>query len=263
MEILDFMKELALRAGTLAASMREAGMAYTLKASSQMVTIADQAVEKLIVEEIRGRFPGHLIWAEETAAAVDAAAVFSEPLWIIDPIDGTTNYAHQQLHSAVSIAYAEGGIVKAGVVHAPFLHETYTASKGGGAHLNGDSIRPALNTPLERALIACGHPSPEELPRCVAQIGAVFRNCFDIRRLGAASIDICWVACGRLHGFWETLQPWDIAAAGLIAREAGATVGRLSPPPVPPSVPSDLNSKDFLVAAPQLFEPLKELLLKA
>jgi len=263
-DILQFARETALSAGALAAEMRRPGLAYDMKSAGQMVTAADTAAENLILGAIRRRFPDHLIWAEETAAEVERARLFHEPAWIVDPIDGTTNFAHGQWHVGVSIAYCEAGRVRAGVVHMPFLNETFTAAAGCGAHLNGVPIRCSRDAKLEGALIGIGRPGDDAERRSfVAQLHAVLQHCFDVRRLAAAAGDICYVACGRLHGFWESLHSWDMAAACLIAREAGAEVGHIGALPEPLPVPLDLYPEELLVAAPCVYARLEALLRQA
>ncbi|MFH1571363.1 MAG: inositol monophosphatase family protein [Gemmatimonadota bacterium] len=156
------------------------------------------------------------------------------PLWIVDPIGGTVNYTYGHPQVFVSIAFALDGQVQVGVVHAPFQGETFAAARGAGARLNGEPIRPSDSAELRRALVATGFPYERErrealLPR----LRQVLLHCRGIRRAGSVAIDLCWVAAGRLDGFYETLSPWDIAAGRLMVTEAGGgwgTCGRTERP---------------------------------
>lgn len=223
-----------------------------------LVTSADIAAEKSIVDTIRAAFPNDSLLTEEAHSDCNADKLGANRLWIIDPIDGTTNFATGQLHCAVSIAFAINGKVQLGVVYAPFLDEFYTAEIGKGAQLNGRSISVGACTALNQALVATGFPYRREqtLAKTIRQIQNILSNCRDMRRLGAASIDTCWVACGRLDAYYEDVKPWDIAAAGLIAREAGAKTGCYADP----LESNDLNGNAFMVSNSQIFEALRAII---
>lgn len=239
------------------------GNEYTveMKGKRDLVTTADLKAEQIILKCICEQFPDHHILSEETAPEVPARDLFEGPLWIIDPVDGTSNYAHQHKHVGVSIAFAVDGEVKVGVVECPFLKETFYAIKGQGAFLNGKPISVTDTEVLEEALIGTGFPyERDNLDTIINRVGLVLKNCRDLRRNGAASIDLCWVACGRLDAFYETLSPWDFAAGLLIAREAGAAVDHLGGTPDSQLYPPDLYGDELAVANPALLAKFKLLL---
>ena len=202
------------------------------KGDIDLVTEADIESERIIVDAIRERFPDHFILAEESD--VREALDSSNDKWVIDPLDGTTNFAHQLPFFAVSIAYVQNGTPIVGVVLCPDTGELFTAMKGKGAELNGREIHVSESTDISESLLATGFPYDlkqhlvpimKRLERCVSASRGV-------RRLGAAALDLCYLACGRFDGFWEQhLKPWDTAAGELIAREAGATVTNFSNDP--------------------------------
>jgi myo-inositol-1(or 4)-monophosphatase len=262
--ILEFSRALARKAGTLILQERAAlkGLSTSFKGDNELVTNADISVEKLICEAIHARFPAHHILAEESASDMQDISSYQGSLWIVDPIDGTVNYAHGHLQSAVSIAYAEGGRVLCGVVYNPFANELFHAELGGGAWLNDQVIRVGEKTELRRSLVATGFPYVKgDMTPLVRRLALVLQECADIRRLGAASLDICWVAMGRLDAYYENLSVWDFAAAQLIAREAGARYGHFKP--VPPGVSEEFYDQNILVANPILYPLLEDLLKRA
>ena len=238
----------AHRGGEIAREQRAASsVSISLKAARNLVTTADLASEKAIIETILSHFPEHKILAEESSQNARPNDFSVGPVWIIDPIDGTTNYAHGHNQVGVSIAYALDGIVQAGAVLAPFQGELFTATRGGGAFRNGTAIKCTDTSLLSDALIATGFPyERSNIDNICGRLLRLLRTCRDVRRLGAASLDICWVACGRLDAFSEeTLMPWDGAAGCLVAREAGATIGHF---------PYDSDSQKKTVGyAPELF----------
>jgi myo-inositol-1(or 4)-monophosphatase len=253
------MLEVALQAANKAAKLiidarRDSSIQTSVKIANDHVTNVDIACEEAIKETILKAFPDHRFLAEETASS---ETDFSGPLWIIDPIDGTTNYVRGHFQVAVAIAFALDGVVQAGVVHTPFHGETFSALKGSGAKLNDSLIHCSKCTDFSDALIATGFPPRTKRTMLSKQrFCAVIDQARDIRRAGAAAPDICWVACGRLDGYYESVSPWDMAAAGLIAREAGAITANLSANPNYSNIPSDINGHDFVVAAPGIFEKL-------
>jgi myo-inositol-1(or 4)-monophosphatase len=259
--MLEFISALAREAGAQIAAERAAGLTTSFKAHEELVTTADVNADRLICDAIRSRFPGHAILAEESAP--DAANTrFAGPLWIIDPIDGTVNYAHGHPQVAVSIAYIENDDIHTGVVYNPFSDELFAAVRGQGAWLNGQVIRVGSKTELSRALVATGFPYKKgDMTPLVRRLAHVLNHCADIRRLGSAALDICWVAMGRLDGYYENLSLWDFAAAQLIAREAGAVYGHFREPP--PEVNPVFHCNDILVANAALFPQLKAVLLAA
>lgn len=256
----EFAIALAREAGTLITrERREADLSHAYKGGTELVTNADLAADKLISDAIRARFPGHVIISEESAPDTSDVQTLNKPLWIVDPIDGTVNYAHGHLQSAVSIAHVCDGKVVLGVVYNPFVDELFHARRGGGAFLNDKPIQVSGLTELRKALVATGFPYiKENLEPQIARLGAVLHQCADIRRLGSAALDICWVAAGRLDGYYENLSLWDFAAARLVALEAGAHCGHFSP--LPEGADPQFHCKDLLITTPALFAPLHALL---
>ncbi len=259
-DLTHFAEKLALEAGALIAHARNQGeVDQAYKGQHELVTSADIAADKLIVETIQSRFPDHRILSEETFTDRKQLENLKDPIWIIDPIDGTVNFAHGQLMVAVSIALAFDGEVQLGVVHNPFLNETYVAKRGQGATLNHNTLHVSGQDNLRKAVIATGFPYDKStLDPIIRRTHAVLKVCQDIRRLGSAAMDICWVACGRLDGYFESLSPWDFAAARLIALEAGARCGHFTE--VPPGIPDCIYDQNLLITSPKLFEPLQTLL---
>ena len=188
-----------------------------------LVTEIDQQSEAYLLGEIRGRFPSHSIMAEESGAWSGQDCC----LWHVDPLDGTVNYAHGVPFFSVSIAYQEGSQVQLGAVYDPLRDELFSAERGQGAWLNGAPIQPALATDLNQCLLVTGFPydirtSPEKNLDNYARFSMLSQG---VRRLGSSALDLCYVASGRLDGYWEMkLHSWDLAAGGLIAEQAGALV---------------------------------------
>jgi myo-inositol-1(or 4)-monophosphatase len=265
--LLEVAVRAAERATEIAREQRESlSVSVSFKGDRNLVTTADIACEKAIIETIREAFPDHQILAEESAQTVSPEAYGRGPVWVIDPIDGTTNYAHGHYQVGISIGCAIDGIIQAGVVAAPFLNEIFTATKGGGALCNGRPISISGVESLGEALVATGFPyDRSNAPAIAARLERVLKQCRDIRRLGAASLDLCWVACGRLDAYYEEcLNPWDCAAGGLIAREAGAAIGKF---PYENDVqkgtsryPGELCVDNIVVASPKLVDELISLL---
>jgi myo-inositol-1(or 4)-monophosphatase len=188
-----------------------------------LVTEMDQRAEALIVARLLGAFPDHAVLAEESGATDGR----SEYRWLIDPLDGTTNYAHGLPLFAVSVALERSGVIELGVAYDPSRDECYVAERGRGATLNGEAIRVSSVETLDQALLVTGFPydirttAETNLP----EYAALAVRAQAVRRLGSAVLDLCYVACGRLDGFWElALGPWDMAAGGLIVQEAGGRV---------------------------------------
>ena len=261
--IAEFAEELALKAGELIKHEREQNTLRTdYKQQSELVTHADVMADEMITGAIRERFPDHRILSEETMPDLSQAEHLDTPLWIIDPIDGTVNYAYGHPQVAASIAYAEKGRVQAGVVHAPFSGETFRAKRGIGATLNGNPIKHSGATRPRESLFATGFPyTKDSLEPLISRLEAMIHQCRDLRRIGSAALDICWVACGRLDIYYENVSPWDFAAARLIALEAGATAGHFSE--VPEGYPADLWGRDILISAPAVWESVRDILRKA
>jgi len=192
------------------------------KARHDYVSEVDRACEAEIVREIRRFYPDHAFLCEESGPSGD-----SESVWIIDPLDGTSNFLHGIPHFAVSIAYQLKGRVEHAVVYDPMRDELFTASRGSGASLNQRRIRVSGRKGLEGAVLATAFPfrQPRLLPRYSRVFQAVLTNIEDFRRAGTASLDLAWTAAGRLDGYFEIgLNAWDVAAGTLIVREAGGVV---------------------------------------
>ena len=258
-QINEQLINIARQAGFLIKQERERNeLEMSFKPGHELVTSSDLKADQLITSEIHRLHPDHQILSEESSATVKEA-FYQGDLWIIDPIDGTVNYAHGHSQVGVSIAYAQDGIVQCAVVYNPFTDELFNAIKGKGATLNQLPIKTSETKELRNALIATGFPyTRDDLPQLIQQLSTILSHCQDIRRLGSAALDICWVAAGRLDGYYETVKPWDCAAACLIAREAGAVTGHYKP--VPEDIPVDLYPESILVASPLLYQSLHQLL---
>jgi len=192
------------------------------KHMNEFVTQVDREAEAIIIADIRKAYPGHAILAEESGAAGE-----SEYRWIIDPLDGTTNYLHGFPQFCVSIALEHRGRLDQGVVLDPLRQELFTASRGAGARLDDRRIRVSRQSGLEGALLGTGFPfqGAYDLDTYLETLRALVPRSAGVRRAGAAALDLAYVAAGRLDGFWAFgLQPWDMAAGVLLIREAGGLV---------------------------------------
>lgn len=197
------------------------------KGTVDLVTDADRASEALIVSRISEAFPSHRFLGEEGARGADESATDRPEFgWIVDPLDGTTNYAHGYPHFAVSMALEQRGTVILGVVYDPMRDELFVAERGGGATLNGVPLHVSKIDQLIRGLLATGFPYDIDGRGETAALWNIFVNAAQgTRRDGAAALNLAYVAAGRLDGFWERpLQPWDLAAGGLLVLEAGGMV---------------------------------------
>lgn len=196
-----------------------------------LVTDADTAAEQCIVEYLDRRFPGHALLAEERGRR-EGSAPFR---WIVDPLDGTTNYAHRVPHFCVSVAVEDGEGLAAGAVFDPVRDELFEAGRGLGAFLNGERIHVSAEAQLGRALLSTGFPYGvrDEPERPIRLFDAFLRRAQGIRRAGSAALDMSYVAAGRYDGFFEvSLKPWDVAAGALLVREAGGRVTGLDGGPL-------------------------------
>lgn len=237
----------------------ESRVEVTYKSAGELVTSADIASDKIIRDAIASSYPEHGILSEENSGGVWAKDIFEGPLWIIDPLDGTVNYARNLPHFAISAAIAVDGVVWAGAVHAPELGITYVGVRRGGARCNDEKLQVHRFETLSEAVIGTGFPhDKEKVHPALARVNLLTTRCRDIRRLAAPAIDICYVASGRLDAHTESLAPWDVAAAGLIAREAGAITGHVGA--VPFDVPPDLYGEEVICANPGIYEELLNLL---
>lgn len=255
---MEPMLNVALNAARKAARMAEQAaerldkLTIQTKAENDYVTQVDHAVEKEIIYHLRKAYPDHAIRAEETGQHGDDSSDYE---WIIDPIDGTTNFIHGMPHFAISIACVHKGRLEHAVIIDPMKREEFTASRGKGAQLNGRRIRVSDRQGLKGALIGTGIPfngfAFENMPaylRCLQEIAGQTAG---IRRPGSAALDLAYVAAGRFDGFWEiALQPWDIAAGVLLIREAGGMVADLK------GGETYMESGHIVAGAPKVFRAL-------
>jgi myo-inositol-1(or 4)-monophosphatase len=217
--------EAAVRAGAIQLEHYGANVKIEKKGEIDLVTEVDHACEAAILEVIRDRFPEHDIVTEET----DLARTGSRYVWIVDPLDGTTNFAHSYPMVSASIALAVDGESVAGAVFDPLRDELFTAEKGAGAHLNGKRLKVTPEDRLIQSLIITGFPYDlhERLVERLTPFVRVMGRARAVRRAGSAAIDLSYVAAGRADGFWEAvLKPWDMAAGRLMVEEAGGRVTR-------------------------------------
>ena len=224
------------------------------KARHDYVTEVDRACEEEIVRQIRHYYPDHAVLAEESGASGD-----SEHVWIIDPLDGTSNYMHGIPHFAVSISQQVRGRTEHAVVYDVMRDEMFYASRGGGAFMNQKRIRVSARTSLEHAVVATAFPFRQRgrLQAYARLFQAVFARTEDFRRAGTASLDLAWVAAGRLDAFYEIgLKAWDVSAGALLVREAGGVVLDFTGQ-------DKVEESDTIVAAPyKLMTSLQQLIDK-
>jgi len=225
----------------------------TEKSQNEFVTEVDQLAEAAIIEVIRDHYPEHAILAEESGSQGD-----HEYQWIIDPLDGTTNYVHGFPVFSVSIAVAQRGELQHGVVYDPLRQEIFSASRGQGAQLDGRKIRVSKRTSLHQSLIATGFPyrmNLEHIDRYLGMLRAVMLDSAGVRRPGSAALDLCYVAAGRVDGFWELgLSKWDVAAGALIIREAGGRISDFR------GTDNFLESGNLVAGNPKVYAALSKLL---
>ncbi len=216
---LETAADIAREAGALIVQYLERRVGFELKGEFDLVTEADRASEKLIVERLLKSFPSHSIVAEEGGGQQTS----SEYRWYVDPLDGTTNFAHGFPAFNVTMALEKDGELIAGVVFDPIRNEMFAAEKGSGARLNGQPIRVTKTSKIESTLVATGFPSRKRhLNVNVHFYYQLAMLSHGVRRAGSAALDLAYVACGRLDAFWEFgLNPWDMAAGVLLIREAG------------------------------------------
>ncbi len=226
---LETAVEIAREAGALLAHYFERRVSFELKGEFDLVTEADRASEKLIVERLRLHFPAHGIVAEEGGGHSSS----SEYRWYVDPLDGTTNFAHTFPIFNVTLALEQAGEMLVGVVFDPIRQEMFSAERGSGAYLNNRRIRVSKVGFLEDSLLCTGFPSRRRhLNVNVHFYHQLAMATHGVRRTGSAAIDLAWVACGRLDGFWEFgLNPWDMAAGCLLVTEAGGKVSDMKGQP--------------------------------
>lgn len=223
------------------------------KGRIDIVTEADTALEAFLKDGLAPIVPQAGFMAEESAVSLDPG----DCCWIIDPVDGTTNFAHSIPLTAISVGLWQQGEIVLGVVHAPLLGECYSAAKGQGAFCNGVSLRVSGTDSLEQALAATGFPYAieRELPAVMGRLSRVLPAVQGVRRCGAASLDLAWLAAGRFDVFYEdTLKPWDVAAGWLLVEEAGGAFTCFD------GSPFILGKGEVLASNGRLHGPMKALL---
>ena len=223
------------------------------KGRNDYVSEVDRNAERAVIGTILKHYPDHAILAEESGQQGD-----SEYVWIIDPLDGTTNFLHGFPVFCVSVGLMHKNRLEHGAVYDPLRQELFTASRGQGAQLDGRRIRVSNQTLLERALIGTGFPFRDSnipLPPYLKMLQTVLTNTSGVRRAGAAALDLCYVAAGRLDAFWETgLSKWDMAAGALIIREAGGIISGMD------GSEDFLDTGHVLTGSPRIYRDLAKLM---
>lgn len=227
---LAYVENLARQSGAILRAGYDKEHQVGYKGVIDLVTEVDHQSERFLLGEVQKDFPGHHIFSEESGVLHGD----DQHVWYIDPLDGTVNYAHHIPVFCVSIAYAAHGVVTFGAVYDPMREEMFLAERGLGAFLNGRPLHVSSATELQRSLLATGFPynawdTPQDNFANFVKFGKLSQG---VRRLGSAALDLCYVAAGRLDGFWEmSLNPWDVAAGGLIVEEAGGRVTNVTGDP--------------------------------
>ncbi|MFT4692923.1 MAG: myo-inositol-1(or 4)-monophosphatase [Limisphaerales bacterium] len=247
METMKTARAAAERAGECLMQMLGTAEISQKETTNNLVTQADVEAERLITETIRAKFPDHSFLLEEGQSTGTAEA---DHLWIVDPLDATNNYAHGIPHFCVSIAYAEKGVLQAGVILDPIRNECFHAERGKGAFMNDQPIHVTASNNLEECIVGTGfyYDRGALMEKTLKSIHTLFsRNIRGIRRMGSAALDLCWVANGRFDAFFEyQLAPWDYAAGKLIIEEAGGICTDRSGNPLV------IDSRSVVVANPHV-----------
>lgn len=243
--------DIAREAGSLLAHYYERRIGFELKGDYDLVTEADRASEKLVVERLNAYFPSHSVLGEEGGLRDKR----SDYRWYVDPLDGTTNFAHGYPMFNVTLALEHNGELVCGVIYDPLRQEMFAAELGGGAFLNGHRISVSKAAKLEESLLSTGFPSRKRHENVnIHFFHQVAMLTHGVRRGGSAAIDLAYVACGRLDGFWEFgLNPWDMAAGLLLIREAGGRTTDMHGGPV------KLDGAHIAVSNTAIHEPMLEL----
>lgn len=225
-ELVNGFLDCVRQAGRLVREQWNDAKEIAYKGRIDLVTQTDLAVEKLLLDSLPRLLPGSTVLAEESHGGLEPGSL----TWIVDPVDGTTNYAHGLPMVAVSVALWREGRVEMGAVHVPILGELFWAVRGQGAFLNGESVSVSREGNMQAALVATGFPYSfhTEIDQVCERFRRVLLASQGIRRMGSAAIDLAYTACGRFDGYYETgLKPWDTAAGWLLVEEAGGRVGAL------------------------------------
>lgn len=223
------------------------------KGHNDFASHVDKAAEDIIIETIKKAYPQHAILAEESGLTPGTGS--SDVTWIIDPLDGTTNFLHGFPQFCISIGVKQGEKIYHGVVYDPIRDELFSASRGEGAKMNGKRLRVSNAEKLQKSLLGTGFPFRDfsHLDDYLTFLKAIIPHCAGIRRAGAAALDLAYVAAGRLDGFWEFgLKPWDIAAGALFIQEAGGYITTIS------GDHDILNGNSILAAPPKIYQELTE-----
>ncbi len=224
------------------------------KGRNDYASQVDKAAEEIIIETIKKSYPNHAILAEESGLTPGNGS--SDVTWIIDPLDGTTNFLHGFPQFCISIGVKQGDKIYHGVVYDPIRDELFSASRGEGARMNGQRLRVSNAEKLDKSLLGTGFPYRDfsYLDDYLTFLKAIIPHCAGIRRAGAAALDLAYVAAGRLDGFWEFgLKPWDIAAGALLIHEAGGYISTVQ------GDANILNGKSILAAPPKIYQELMDL----
>ncbi|HEY9722330.1 MAG TPA: inositol monophosphatase family protein [Oscillatoriaceae cyanobacterium] len=254
-ELLDFARRIAREAGQILHEGLSKPHEIRYKGAIDLVTEMDVASEKHVISAIRARYPDHAILAEESGASETANATHR---WVIDPLDGTTNYAHGLPLFCVSIGLEVNGSMHLGVIYAPALDECYEAEVGHGAYCNGERIQVSETAELGKALLVTGFPYDVRVKSDnVVAFANFIHTAQAVRRLGSAALDLAWVASGRFDGFWEPrLKPWDLAAGSVIVAEAGGRVTGYH------GKPFSIYGDEVLASNGHLHDPMIEVLAR-
>ncbi len=241
--------ECAKLGGNILREMFKRKVGMDMKGAHDIVTEADKSAEAIIIECLQEKFPEHKIISEERGVLGPENA---EYVWYIDPLDGTTNFYHHIPYFNISIALEYKGELIAGVVYNPLLEEMFYAEEGEGAFLNGEKIKPSDNPELSRSFITCCHGRAESEIKKFLDLMDVFKyEALDMRKLGSAGLEICYVACGRVGAFiGYGIKPWDFKAGLVIAQEAGCKVGGIEK--------EEMEEKNLLVSSQALYPKIRE-----
>ena len=250
---LDFAVTTAREAGALLREFYRTGVTVKYKSEIDLVTEADHASEELILSCIRAAYPDCAILSEESGASANK----SSAVWIVDPLDGTTNFAHGLPIFSVTLALVVNGVIEVGVTYDPIYNELYTAQRGQGAYLNGEGLHVSAVSALDKALLVTGFPYDRRTNpnNNIRQFTDFSLRAQGVLRLGSAALDLGAVAAGRLDGYWEWgINPWDIAAGMLLVAEAGGQVT------MPDGLPLDLYARKIVASNGLIQNEMIELL---
>jgi myo-inositol-1(or 4)-monophosphatase len=249
-------EEAAQRAGRVLAERFSGARTIEFKGGIDLVTDADRAAEAELLSFLRERHPEHAVLAEESGFSAAAASGGTGLRWIVDPLDGTTNYAHRVPHFCVSVAVDSPEGVLAGAIYEPLRGELYSAARGQGGTLNGEPLRASATVKLSQALVATGFPyDVHERPEVpMGLLNQFIPRARGIRRMGSAALDLAYVASGRYDAFFELgLKPWDIAAGALLVQEAGGAMTHAD------AAPFTIARGDVLACAPGIAAECQQL----